>query len=192
MIMIIRDYGNPHETNEKMRGKKSVFLKILTSVDRRYKPHITHHHQQQQQHMSNPSFTCPICYDDKISNEFQFFSGCTHGVCKQCYRQLRNMTCPLCRSDISSDFSMRERRSVRTRMENDSYDRLLTFAQEIEPEEDVNVNAVVVVHQHRHPRVVAQQQQQRTYQRRPTINNINNNNLPRTPWDCLVYAFGGQ
>ncbi len=177
-----------------MRGKKSVFLKILTSVDRRYKLHITPHEQQHR--MNNQSFTCPICYDDKISNEFQFFSRCTHGVCKQCYRQLRNMTCPLCRSDISSDFSMRERRSIRTRMENDSYNRLLTFAQEIEPEEDVNVNAVVVP-QHPRPRVVAQQlqprvTQQRTYQRRPTINNMNNNNLPRTPWDCLVYAFGGQ
>ncbi len=139
--------------------------------------------------MNSQSFTCPICYDDKISNEFQFFSGCTHGVCKQCYCQLRNMTCPLklCRSDISSDFSMRERRSIRTRMENDSYDRLLTFAQEIEPE-DVNANAVVV-HRHQQPRVT----QQRTYQRRPITNNINNNNnLPRTPWDCLVFAFGGQ
>ncbi len=81
---------------------------------------------------------------------------------------------------------MRERRSIRTRMENDNYDRLLTFAQEIEPE-DVNVNAVVV-HRHQQPRVA----QQRTYQRRPTANNMNNNNLPRTPWDCLVFAFGGQ
>ncbi len=79
---------------------------------------------------------------------------------------------------------MRDRISVRTRMENDSYDRLLTFAQEIEPE-DVNANAVVVHRQQ--PRVT----QQRTYQRRPTSNNINNN-LPRTPWDCLVFAFGGQ
>lgn len=43
---------------------------------------------------------CPICFEPKEKN-IKF--SCKHSVCCDCIKELRQLLCPLCRTDISQD-----------------------------------------------------------------------------------------
>jgi hypothetical protein len=40
---------------------------------------------------------CPVCLDDE-NDVFEGYFGCCHSMCNDCYKQLNNKICPICRS----------------------------------------------------------------------------------------------
>ena len=43
--------------------------------------------------------SCPVCYNE-LTDEDTTFKNCKHGICRNCYSQLRTDNCPLCREPI--------------------------------------------------------------------------------------------
>jgi len=43
--------------------------------------------------------SCPVCYNE-LTDEDTTFKNCKHGICRNCFSQLRTDNCPLCREPI--------------------------------------------------------------------------------------------
>lgn len=64
---------------------------------------------------------CCICYEPVPSSDFL---ECSHAVCKECVKQLRDPRCPMCRTEIKSkNISEKEKRRMARRRTQDSRDR---------------------------------------------------------------------
>lgn len=43
--------------------------------------------------------SCPVCYNE-LTDKDTTFKNCKHGICRNCFSQLRTDNCPLCREPI--------------------------------------------------------------------------------------------
>jgi hypothetical protein len=63
--------------------------------------------------------TCPICQETRIMQCFK----CTHALCYECRKEIRDFHCAICRKDLRSELSKEEVKRIIQLKRKDKDDR---------------------------------------------------------------------
>lgn len=90
-------------------------------------------------------FDCCICIETKDKKDIKFFS-CSHFVCKDCFKKLRDTLCPICRKPLDSVLTTRMKEEIERRNLRDKTDRNnAAFREYIENNNDIEVVNIPVI-----------------------------------------------